>query len=190
MSSIPPHVAPNDMERTLSMSTEATIVPDTHLAPHAQHTHRHRTPSPVPPVPAPDVVSFFDPASAGGGGPLVRIATARSERERQRRAEALGMTSVPDGSVAPGEKKADDEVATSTAGQGKAASIDEKNLAANDEEAKPDDTCDECASATADAEEHVYPDGGYGWVVVVCCLTLSALTNGWGMNYGVWQQVR
>lgn len=38
-------------------------------------------------------------------------------------------------------------------------------------------------------EEHIYPDGGYGWVVVGCCTTLCALTNGWGMIYGVFQEV-
>lgn len=41
-----------------------------------------------------------------------------------------------------------------------------------------------------EAEPYVYPDGGYGWVVVLCCMTLCALTNGWGMSYGVFQEVR
>lgn len=34
-----------------------------------------------------------------------------------------------------------------------------------------------------------YPDGGYGWVVVISCALLSALTSGWGTAFGVFQQV-
>ncbi|WVQ83075.1 hypothetical protein IAT38_005213 [Cryptococcus sp. DSM 104549] len=36
-------------------------------------------------------------------------------------------------------------------------------------------------------EEFEYPDGGYGWVVLACCMTLAALTMGWGVSWGVFQ---
>nr|XP_019045148.1 hypothetical protein I302_05535 [Kwoniella bestiolae CBS 10118]OCF24078.1 hypothetical protein I302_05535 [Kwoniella bestiolae CBS 10118] len=36
-------------------------------------------------------------------------------------------------------------------------------------------------------EEYVYPEGGYGWVVVGCCMTFAALTMGWGVAWGVFQ---
>lgn len=49
--------------------------------------------------------------------------------------------------------------------------------------------CHDVAEEELEAAAHIYPDGGYGWVVVLCCTTLCALTNGWGMNYGVFQQV-
>ncbi|WVQ85671.1 hypothetical protein IAT38_007837 [Cryptococcus sp. DSM 104549] len=35
--------------------------------------------------------------------------------------------------------------------------------------------------------EYDYPDGGYGWVVLGCCMTLAALTMGWGASWGVFQ---
>lgn len=50
------------------------------------------------------------------------------------------------------------------------------------------DNCEKCRGAEEEEEGHAYPDGGYGWVVVACCTTLCALTNGWGMNFGVFQQ--
>ena len=36
--------------------------------------------------------------------------------------------------------------------------------------------------------EYVYPDGGYGWVVVVCCMVLAGCTLGW--VFFVWNEVR
>ncbi|WWC63029.1 uncharacterized protein I303_105628 [Kwoniella dejecticola CBS 10117] len=36
-------------------------------------------------------------------------------------------------------------------------------------------------------EEFVYPEGGYGWVVVGCCMTWAGLTMGWGVSWGVYQ---
>ncbi|ORY26769.1 major facilitator superfamily domain-containing protein [Naematelia encephala] len=32
-----------------------------------------------------------------------------------------------------------------------------------------------------------YPEGGYGWVVLGCCMTFAALTMGWGVSWGVFQ---
>jgi len=55
----------------------------------------------------------------------------------------------------------------------------------NDNEKANDIECCACQ----DEEPHQYPDGGYGWVVVACCTVLCALTNGWGMSYGVFQEV-
>lgn len=52
-----------------------------------------------------------------------------------------------------------------------------------------EEDCEKCRDAEEEGEAHAYPDGGYGWVVVACCTTLCALTNGWGMNFGVFQQV-
>ncbi|KAK8844679.1 hypothetical protein IAR55_006528 [Kwoniella newhampshirensis] len=54
-----------------------------------------------------------------------------------------------------------------------------------------DSTKDEEQQGAEEGEEedlHVYPDGGYGWVVLMCCATLSACTMGWGMNFGVFQE--
>lgn len=44
-------------------------------------------------------------------------------------------------------------------------------------------TCQECdlerqRTAQAEEEEYVYPDGGYGWVVLVCCTTLAGMAMG------------
>ncbi|WVF69050.1 hypothetical protein IAT40_003824 [Kwoniella sp. CBS 6097] len=36
-------------------------------------------------------------------------------------------------------------------------------------------------------EGYEYPEGGYGWVVVGCCMTFAALTMGWGVSWGVFQ---
>ncbi|WVQ96561.1 hypothetical protein IAU59_003666 [Kwoniella sp. CBS 9459] len=36
-------------------------------------------------------------------------------------------------------------------------------------------------------ETYEYPEGGYGWVVVGCCMTFAALTMGWGVSWGVFQ---
>ncbi|WVQ65526.1 uncharacterized protein L199_003703 [Kwoniella botswanensis] len=36
-------------------------------------------------------------------------------------------------------------------------------------------------------EEFEYPEGGYGWIVVGCCMTFAALTMGWGVAWGVFQ---
>ena len=40
-----------------------------------------------------------------------------------------------------------------------------------------------------EAEPHEYPDGGYGWVVLLCCVTLAGTTMGWGMAWSVFQNV-
>lgn len=35
-----------------------------------------------------------------------------------------------------------------------------------------------------------YPEGGYGWVVLACCVVFAASTMGWGMgSSGVFQEV-
>ncbi|KAK4684438.1 hypothetical protein P7C73_g5739, partial [Tremellales sp. Uapishka_1] len=56
--------------------------------------------------------------------------------------------------------------------------------------ATPDIAIDEKASVVAVPEsvsEYVYPEGGYGWVVLGCCMTFAALTMGWGVSWGVFQ---
>lgn len=207
---------------------------------HPPHTHPHtcpsqtRTPSPRPPIPVPDVVAVFDPASAGGGGPLVRIATAHSQRSARARSSAssqrpvgmlpagLSMTAARATQVFVDDKS--DEASR------KSPAVVEKGVdggegtperkspehqpvppssddASDDEKCAPScccggqgccencrrcldpEKCDQGSECGEDPAEHVYPDGGYGWVVVACCTTLCALTNGWGMNYGVFQQV-
>ncbi|WVQ78696.1 hypothetical protein IAT38_000783 [Cryptococcus sp. DSM 104549] len=35
--------------------------------------------------------------------------------------------------------------------------------------------------------EYQYPDGGYGWVVLGCCMVFAGLTMGWGVSWGVFQ---
>jgi hypothetical protein len=55
---------------------------------------------------------------------------------------------------------------------------DEESNIPGDVEAQPQVTVDT-----------TYPDGGYGWVVLICCLALAGTTMGWGMNWGVFQEV-
>lgn len=57
---------------------------------------------------------------------------------------------------------------------------------------KEDGEKDPCAPAEhgdigQEDEVHEYPDGGYGWVVLVCCIALAGCTVGWGTNWGVFQ---
>lgn len=155
------------MKRTTSQSTTATLCDTPAPRP---------TPSPIPPPV--DVVSVFDPASTGGGGPLVRIATAHSQRSaaRDERRRSSGTSARPPPlsaltplPTAPGAKDLP------------AVFVD-----AADEKKDIDET--ERGGPT-EAELHEYPDGGYGWVVVAACVTLCALTNGWGTAYGVFQEV-
>ncbi|GFZ44734.1 hypothetical protein JCM24511_02459 [Saitozyma sp. JCM 24511] len=65
----------------------------------------------------------------------------------------------------------------------------EFNLAGSEEKDKEANAApvvdEESQQVTLDNE---YPDGGYGWVVLICCLTWAGTTMGWGMNYGVFQQ--
>lgn len=169
-----------------------------------------------PHVHPPDVVSFFDPASVGGGGPLKRITTQqreRAEQEARERAARIAAGLPPEegllsrfrsGSLSRRPPrpsaivplKLDEheehhhEGFSPSASQKTLALADTPGLTPGDEKGldlsvgqagKPDDT--------AEPEPHVYPDGGYGWVVVCCCATLAGLTMGWGMNWGVFQTV-
>lgn len=118
-----------------------------------------RTPSDV-------VVSVFDPASVGGGGPLRRITTQQKERaEQARRAAGLRL----------------DDTAAKSSGRNH-TTLEEEDVI----DTKDGDNEDPDLAGTI---EHVYPDGGYGWVVVGCCATLAGLTMGWGMNWGIFQTV-
>ncbi|WRT63305.1 uncharacterized protein IL334_000210 [Kwoniella shivajii] len=191
-----------------------------------------------PPIPAPgDVISVFDPASAGGGGPLKRIETARSERyeqENRERAEREAQGLPPEGNGIlrrfrshsntskrrptfvtplpshPTHDEEDgghsDEIHTSNyrfkkhqptlspTHSRKSSFVNTPATTSNDDNEKrdgyfpsdPEDT--EMQVQLSDFEDHVYPDGGYGWVVLVCCVTLAGCTMGWGMNYGVFQE--
>lgn len=157
------------MARTYTQETECSSTCTAHPG--------IRVPSPPSP-PAPDVVAALDPASAGGGGPLIRIATAHSQRSahsansRPRKRSLFAFTKP--------EPHPDPELPSLSDDKGE-CEMTEKDPEIQTPTLSPQD------QAAADAA-HVYPDGGYGWVVAFCCCTLCALTNGWGMNYGVFQQ--
>ncbi|EIW73192.1 hypothetical protein TREMEDRAFT_42241 [Tremella mesenterica DSM 1558] len=192
--------------------------------PRQPHQHVDRP----PPIYPPDVVGIFDPAAAGGGGPLVRINTQRSiriEQEARERAarEAQGLPAeegiitrirsfsfssrpIPKKPLnldihahpeAEHEHDTDHETdheldshsgprpALSSAWSAKTlrdSPRDEKNIQLGElENGKVEIHLETC-------EEHVYPDGGYGWVVILCCATLAGLAMGWGMVWGVFQE--
>lgn len=89
----------------------------------------------------PDVISYFDPASVGGGGPLKRITTQQRERaEAEAREKGLGRI---------------------------------ESIHEHDEEKDPIPEGE--PEPEPEAEE---PDGGYGWVVLACCVTLAAVSMG------------
>ena len=193
-----------------------------------------------PRVPPPDVVSYFDPASAGGGGPLRRISTQqkeRSEAEARERAarEAAGLPKDegllsrfrsssfhrprPIGPLAPvgtvpliseshnerslsrdRHREGENEIET----PGLSSAWSSKTLAAlsdghgHEEEKNAFSRRPSTAVGDADAHEAemqaMYPDGGYGWVVLCCCISLAGLTMGWvgyslaAMDYTLIQQ--
>lgn len=181
-----------------------------------------------PPIPAPDVVAYFDPASAGGGGPLARITTQQRERaeaearERAERAhrEAMGLPITPvgegftgggilnrfrSGSVGSMTSKRrarfvtpllhhEEETHSRTSVGFRPTltpSISASTLAGTPgPDSGKDLVWNEGGSESqVQREEYVYPDGGYGWVVVVCCMTLAGVCLGQGMNYGAYQSV-
>lgn len=39
-------------------------------------------------------------------------------------------------------------------------------------------------SEKGDSEVYEYAEGGYGWVVLGCCVVFAACTMGWGMGSG------
>ncbi|OCF43102.1 hypothetical protein I317_03071 [Kwoniella heveanensis CBS 569] len=129
-----------------------------------------------------DVVSVLDPASAGGGGPLARIETARSERQAQltrSRSQSQSQSQAQTSSIAQLKKKdtqKDDGLDGGDAEKGDTYKRDAV-LEEHENEHEHEHEVDEEAAAVA-VEEHVYPDGGYGWVVLICCLTLAASTMG------------
>lgn len=176
---------PTDLSTTTTLYTRP-------LAPPAPQ-QRTPSPNPAPPITA-DVVSVFDPASVGGGGPLVRIATAHSQRElaRERSRSATGQRPPVFALSRPGiEPVFDDEDAVSTrSGVSRRSGKSVRRVCCEnvDDKATCHSTHDEEKAAPAEEAPYVYPDGGYGWVVVGCCMTLCALTNGWGMSYGVFQE--
>lgn len=187
----PPEDAQHARRRSSSVHSSATTA--------IGHPHVHRTASPIL-VPPPDIVSVFDPASVGGGGPLVRIATQRSQRSLARSRSHRGSAAstqrpvVPSTAADPHSPVFEDDHDSEHA-----SPIDEKKdlggIGGAGEEGvggDEEENCQKCIDAAEEEMEaaaHIYPDGGYGWVVVLCCTTLCALTNGWGMNYGVFQQV-
>ncbi|BEI92022.1 uncharacterized protein CcaverHIS019_0408420 [Cutaneotrichosporon cavernicola] len=179
-----------DLSTTTTLCTKPALCP----APPCPRSPAQRTPSPLPPTA--DVVSVFDPASVGGGGPLVRIATAHSARElaRERTRSATGQRPALFALSRPGiEPVFDDEDALSTrSGVSQRSGKSAKNVpcceTAEEEEKEVCQCTDQEKGRQEEEEPYVYPDGGYGWVVVACCMTLCALTNGWGMSYGVFQE--
>ncbi|WVQ82591.1 hypothetical protein IAT38_004721 [Cryptococcus sp. DSM 104549] len=218
-------------------ATAHTAGPSAPAAARHPSTKRPRAPShshpsePAPPIPAPDVVSIFDPASAGGGGPLKRIETQRSERyadearEARERAEREERGEVEEKGKGMGvlrrwstvsrrrpvvvlpahpHRHDEDEISPVEGGQrrsgpGSSPTMSHKTLAITPGEEREKDegygyprdeeeAKDAAESADGEEEEHVYPDGGYGWVVLGACATLAGCTMGWGMNYGVYQE--
>lgn len=219
-----PTSRPNDSplaRTTTPLSTTTTLVPASRPLALLPPRPPDRTPSPAPP-PTADIVSVFDPASAGGGGPLVRIATAHSQREmarersrsgtsqrpalfaltraRERDVEPAGVFDDGEGSVKSGRSRS---VRSAKSGRSRDSREDRRCCCQpggedNEKETKSEKEC-HCQQGDEEkgkeveeetpGETYVYPDGGYGWVVVGCCMTLCALTNGWGMSYGVFQEV-
>lgn len=183
-----------------------------HAHPHS-HSHQHQGATP-PPVPAPDVVSVFDPASIGGGGPLKRIETQRSERyaEEMREREAREADKS--------EKKSGILRRWSTVSRRRPVMImpphthrhseDEVSPVDDDRDPRPERSSSNISNQTLaitptpgerekcdfsddkeegrceaekhmqeeEVEEHVYPDGGYGWVVLGACCCLAGCTMG------------
>jgi hypothetical protein len=148
----------------------------------------------------PDIVSFFDPASAGGGGPLKRITTQQRERaeaEARERAEREAQGLPPDGGIlhrfrsgSTSSRRAkprfvtpltvDEEHPTTLPKFRPSLSptLSSKTLAQTlgKEEANAAPVADEeSQQVTVDNE---YPDGGYGWVVLICCVTWAGTTMG------------
>ncbi|WVQ94275.1 hypothetical protein IAU59_001354 [Kwoniella sp. CBS 9459] len=130
-----------------------------------------------------DVVSVLDPASAGGGGPLTRIETARSERQ----AQAQFGPSQGQGQLPQIEKIKSHAVLEEHEHEHEYGHKHDRNHGV-EPHANEKGSADTEVGAAAAAEEHVYPDGGYGWVVLLCCLTLAASTMGYNMNYSVFQE--
>ncbi|OWZ68463.1 hypothetical protein AYX14_01438 [Cryptococcus neoformans] len=188
------------------------------------HSHSHQHQGVIPPVPSPDVVSVFDPASIGGGGPLKRIETQRSERyaEEMREKEAREADKSEKKSgilrrwstvsrrrpvmIMPPHthRHSEDEISPVDDDRDHkhkrlSSNISHQTLAITptpDEREKygfPDDKEEGSCEAgkhvhEEEVEEHVYPDGGYGWVVLGACCCLAGCTMGWGMNWGVFQE--
>nr|XP_019048291.1 hypothetical protein I302_02061 [Kwoniella bestiolae CBS 10118]OCF27221.1 hypothetical protein I302_02061 [Kwoniella bestiolae CBS 10118] len=268
----PEEVTPDPKDTSPSTSQPITQRKRSSTTSHPHHTHpssRHRShtltqpsnqPSrkfslrrsntiddgPAPPIPAPgDVIAVLDPASVGGGGPLKRIETARSERyeqEQKERAEREAMGLPPDGTgilkkfrsfstnssrrrptfstPLPAHTFADDEDEEEEEREGRsryrlrkhhptlspahsrntsvaptatpgATSDDSKEgyfPSASSSGRSPSEKDLERQSRLREFEEHVYPDGGYGWVVLVSCVILAGCCMGWNMNYGVFQE--
>ncbi|WWC67227.1 uncharacterized protein I206_101134 [Kwoniella pini CBS 10737] len=196
---------------------------------------------PPPPIPAPgDVIAVLDPASVGGGGPLKRVETARSERYEQEAAERLQREA--NGSPRPNSgsegilrrfrsasntttkrpifnvplglhdhHEHDDEENSlsgyklkfhkptltpthsrkSSAVNSLAASEDGKeggHTSTDSEKGQGQNHGDIEIQQQINFEDHVYPDGGYGWIVLISCVVLAGCTMGWNMNYGVFQE--
>ncbi|WVQ72307.1 hypothetical protein IAR50_001857 [Cryptococcus sp. DSM 104548] len=210
----PPESALSDSP-DVSPKQSLSQLPTSH--PSTNHRLPQRAPQP-PPVPPIGVVSVFDPASLGGGGPLKRIETQRSERyaeeEREREArEAAGETgkggllrrwstvsrrrpvvvlpshphrhSEDDSSPVEGEKSARP---LSTTFSYKTPVVTPSAGEQSKDYGFPSDNGTMSQAAEEEAEEHVYPDGGYGWVVLGACCCLSGCVLGWGMSYGVFQE--
>jgi len=140
------------------------------------------------PVHGPDVVAFFDPASAGGGGPLKRITTQQRERAeaeaRERAERAHREAGLPSSPVT--ETHASGGILNRFRSTRKPQFLvpliheehpDRPTLSptwSSDTLAQKDVQPEQ----PEDAEEYHYPDGGYGWIVVICCMALSGCTMG------------
>ncbi|WVF66656.1 hypothetical protein IAT40_001397 [Kwoniella sp. CBS 6097] len=153
-----------------------------------------------------DVVSVLDPASAGGGGPLTRIETARSERQAQQAQLAQSQSHSQSQSQTQGQgqgqiqpvgqgrkrNEADEEKGIAFLEEHEHEHEHEHGHGHEHEHQHEHDDKDEHEGHGQDGveavEEHVYPDGGYGWVVLICCSTLAASTMGYNMNYSVFQE--
>lgn len=61
------------------------------------------------------------------------------------------------------------------------------NTLADAESVKGDRDLSRAPESGPPSEQYVYPDGGYGWIVVICCMVLAGATMGQGMNYGAYQ---
>lgn len=222
------NVSPSPLPTSTSMTpahsatrraTVSRVVQSHPTAPGPPKQHAHLPSSPVPgaekppPIFPPDVISVFDPASAGGGGPLTRITTQRSIRQeneaRERAArEAQGLPAEegiigrlrsirkkPHFAIDPHHEHHEEDEhehehqhgfarhvlgsnwSTRSGKSGKSGKMSQDSPV--DEKAFDVDGEQGAVTATeGDDAEYVYPDGGYGWVVVICCMTLSALTMG------------
>lgn len=139
---------------------------------------------PPPPIPCIDALSYFDPASVGGAGPLTRITTQQRERVEAEARERAGQAHC--GVIANADSTSHSLLRRLgllerdfTLPQHKEESQSKHSFQnmttpslSSDFEKYQAQACEPSPN------QYTYPDGGYGWVVVVCCMALAGCCMG------------